>query len=315
MPEVSVVFPMYNVSAYVRDSLTSVLNQTLRDFELIAVNDGSTDDTMRVFREVVDNARRDRYIDIKLIEKENGGLADARNAALAQAKGRYVVFVDSDDVIHPGYLSSLVGDAHNFGADLAVATFKNVTADTLFDFEETVCGRPIDKAELMNMLLLRKKFVTGCWALLISRELIERNGLSFNTSVRFSVDQAFIWQVIDAADTITVNYSKLYHYYLRPGSIMTATKKADLYSGVDHFTRVVSGLRHLPFDKSILLSRWKIGILHSTAKLTDYAGYREVKDKLGISYRECLRIPDGRIKALALLGMISDRALYRVFSK
>lgn len=315
MPEVSVIFPMYNVAAYVRDSLTSVLNQTLRDYELIAVNDGSTDDTMDVFREVVDSARRDRHIDIKLIEKENGGLADARNAALARAKGRYVVFVDSDDVIHPGYLSSLVGDAHNFGADLAVSTFKHVAADALFDFEETVCGRPVDKAELMRMQLLRKKFVVGCTTMLVSRELIEKNGLSFNTEVRFSVDQAFIWQVIDAADTITVNYSKLYHYYLRPGSIMTATKKADIYSGAEHFTRVVNELEHLPFDRELLLDRWKIGILHSTAKLTDYPGYREVKDKLGIRYRRCLRIPDGRIKALALLGMISDRALYRIFAK
>ncbi len=313
MPKVSVIFPMYNVAEYVRDSLLSVLNQTYRDFELIAVNDGATDTTMDVFRQTAADAADD--VTIRLIEKENGGLADARNAALEIAQGEYVAFVDSDDVIHPKYLETLVGDALRLGTELCAATYKMVTKETLHDFDEVVTGDLIDRAELMRLLLLRKKFTAGCWSLLIKRDLIERNGLRFNTDVRFSVDQAFIWQVTDLAERISVNYSKLYHYYLRPGSIMTATKKADLYSGVEHFTNVVNSLEHLPFDKEILINRWKIGILHSSAKLTEYDEYIEVKEKLGIRYRDCLKIPDMRIKALAVLGMISDKALYRVFAK
>ena len=313
MPKVSVIFPMYNVAAYVGDSLKSVLDQTFRDFELIAVNDGATDDTMEVFRRTME--QHGDGVVLKLIEKENGGLADARNAALPHAEGDYVVFIDSDDVIHPRYLETLVGDAERLGTELSASTYKIVGKDTLFDFEDTVSGEVIDRADLMMCHMLRKSFLIGCWTLLIKRDLIVRNGLCFNTAVKFSVDQAFIWQVMDLAEKISVNRSKLYHYYLRPGSIMTATKKADLYSGVDHFTTVVGTLKNLPFDKDILINRWKIGVLHTAAQLVDFNEYREVRRKLNLRYRDCLAIPDKKIKASALMGMVSERTLYRVFSQ
>ena len=313
MPKVSVIFPMYNVAGYVGDSLRSVLEQTYRDFELIAVNDGATDNTMEIFRDTM--ARFGDGAALKLIEKENGGLADARNAGLLHAEGEYVVFIDSDDVMHPRYLETLVGDAERFGAELSASTYKIVSKEALFSFEETVPGELIDRSELMMCHMLRKCFLIGCWTLLIKRDLIVRNGLCFNTDVKFSVDQAFIWKVMDLAGKISVNRSKLYHYYLRPGSIMTAAKKADLYSGAEHFTSVVGTLRNLPVNKDILINRWKIGVLHTAAQLVSFDEYREVRKKLDLRYRDCLAIPDPKIKASALMGMVSERTLYRVFAK
>ena len=113
MPKVSVIFPMYNVAEYVKESVTSVLAQTFRDFELIAVNDGATDDTEDIFKQAT---RDNTDISIKLIKKENGGLSGARNKGLGAAQGEYVVFVDSDDVIHPRYLEVMVADAERYGA-------------------------------------------------------------------------------------------------------------------------------------------------------------------------------------------------------
>ena len=206
MPKVSVIFPMYNVAEYVKDSVTSVLNQTFRDFELIAVNDGATDNTEDVFNDAV---RDCSDITIKLIKKENGGLSDARNKGLDAAKGEYVVFVDSDDVIHPRYLEVMVADAEQYNADLVVSTFKMVTKETLHDYEDIVPGELIDQAEMMNKLLLRKDFITGCWCLMIRRSMIIDNDMRFNTDVRFSVDQAFIWESVDRSGKTVINYSKL----------------------------------------------------------------------------------------------------------
>ena len=312
MPKVSVIFPMYNVAEYVKDSVTSVLNQTFRDFELIAVNDGATDNTEDVFNDAV---RDCSDITIKLIKKENGGLSDARNKGLDAAKGEYVVFVDSDDVIHPRYLEVMVADAEQYNADLVVSTFKMVTKETLHDYEDIVPGELIDQAEMMNKLLLRKDFITGCWCLMIRRSMIIDNDMRFNTDVRFSVDQAFIWESVDRSGKTVINYSKLYQYYLRPGSIMTASKKEDICSGVDHFTNVVNRLQHLPFPKETLINRWKFGILHSAAKLTDYDGFKEIRKKTGLEYRDCLNNPDIRIKLLALLGIVAEKMLYRILKR
>lgn len=312
MPKVSVIFPMYNVAEYVKESVTSVLNQTFRDFELIAVNDGATDNTEDVFNDAV---RDVSDVTIKLIKKENGGLSDARNKGLNAAQGEYVVFVDSDDVIHPRYLEVMVADAERFDADLVVSTFKMVTGETLHDYEDTVPGELIDQAEMMNKLLLRKDFITGCWCLMIRRSVITNNDLYFNTEVRFSEDQPYIWESVDLAERIVINRSKLYHYYLRPGSIMTASKKEDICSGVDHFTNVANRLQHLPFPKEMLINRWKFGIIHSAAKLTDYDGFKEIRVRIALEYRSCLNNPDIRIKLLALLGIVAEKLLYRILKR
>ena len=312
MANVSVIFPMYNVSNYVEDSIKSVLQQTYRDYEVIAVNDGSTDSTVEVFNDAVKSFNQG--VNVKLINKKNGGLADARNAALELATGNWIVFVDSDDVIHPRYLEILISDAERFSTDLSIATYKMVDSESLFEFDDVVSGKAVSKSRIMKLLLHRNRFRTGCWCLLIKRELIEKNGLRFNTDVRFSVDQAFIWKVIDVATSISMNYSRVYNYYLRPGSIMTSTKKESIYSGLEHFTNVVSSLNNLPFDSSILINRWKLGILHSTAKLTGFEDYYEVKQKLNFSYFEALRIPLLKTRIILLIGIVSDKLLYKVFA-
>lgn len=312
MPKVSVIFPMYNVAEYVKDSVTSVLNQTFRDFELIAVNDGATDNTEEVFNE----ATRDvSDITIKLIKKENGGLADARNKGLEVAQGEYVVFIDSDDVIHPKYLEVLLNDAERFDTDASFSSFKNVDPKTMFDFEDTVSGEMIDKQALMWLLLPRKKFLTACWCMLVKKSLLDKNGLRFNKKVKFSVDRAFIWKVIDLSDKISINYSQLYHYYLREGSIMTSTKKENLLSGVENFTREIRSLENLPFDSEILINRWKLGILHSSAKLVSFDDYRTLREEIGFSYREAMKIPTSRAKLLCTLGIVSEKMLYTIFVK
>lgn len=312
MPKVSVIFPMYNVSAYVKDSVTSVLNQTFRDFELIAVNDGSTDNTEAVFEETTQDTSD---ITIKLIKKENGGLADARNAALDIAEGEYIVFVDSDDVIHPKYLEVLMDDAKRFDTDASFSSFKYVDSKTLFDFEDTFGGELIDKQELMRLLLPRKKFLTACWCMLVKKSLLDKNKFRFNKQVKFSVDRAFIWKVIDVSNRISINYSQLYHYYPHEGSIMTATKKENLLSGVENFSREIRSLENLPFDSEILIDRWKLGVLHSSAKLLSFDEFRSLREEIGFSYQEAMKIPTSKSKLFCTLGIVSEKTLYTLFVK
>ena len=94
MVKVSVVIPIYNVEEYIEECLCSVLNQTLKDIEIVCVNDGTKDNSMSIVEKY--KGQDDRIV---IVNKENGGLSSARNAGIEQAEGEYIYFLDSDDFI------------------------------------------------------------------------------------------------------------------------------------------------------------------------------------------------------------------------
>jgi len=103
IPAVSVIIPVYKVEEYLRECLDSVVNQTLDNIEIICVDDGSPDHSADIVLEYTE-----KYPNVKLIRKENGGLSSARNAGLDVATGEYVYFLDSDDYIEPDMLLNLL---------------------------------------------------------------------------------------------------------------------------------------------------------------------------------------------------------------
>ena len=102
MPEISVIVPVYKVEKYLKRCVNSILNQDFEDYEIILVDDGSPDGCPAICDEYAK-----LYAKISVIHKKNGGLSDARNIAVAQSKGEYIVFIDSDDYVDSNHLSSL----------------------------------------------------------------------------------------------------------------------------------------------------------------------------------------------------------------
>ena len=105
VPSVSVVIPCYRQACFLPEAVRSVIAQTFADFELIIVNDGSQDETSQVAREIIARHPERR---IRLLEKANGGLADARNAGIKEARGKYILPLDADDRVHPEMLQKTV---------------------------------------------------------------------------------------------------------------------------------------------------------------------------------------------------------------
>ena len=118
---ISVIIPIYNVERYIRECLQSVARQSFSAYEVLMVDDGSTDQSGRIAQEYAD-----RYSRFRLIHKENGGLSSARNAGLEQAKGMYVCFVDADDYITEDYLCRLYEKAEETNADMVIADYREV---------------------------------------------------------------------------------------------------------------------------------------------------------------------------------------------
>lgn len=120
--KISVVVPIYNVDRWLPRCLTSIIGQSFTEFELLLVNDGSTDDSLEICQSFSKKDER-----IKIINKENGGLSDARNAGIDIAQGRYIVFVDSDDYLERNYLFNLYHNIIKTNADIAMCEYKEVT--------------------------------------------------------------------------------------------------------------------------------------------------------------------------------------------
>ena len=121
-PVLSLLIPIYNVQRYLRECLDSAVAQTLKDIEIICINDGSTDNSPAIIREFMERDGR-----VKMIDKANSGVAATRNMGLREARGKYLQFVDADDTIQPYATELLVQRAEESGADLVIAHYNRIT--------------------------------------------------------------------------------------------------------------------------------------------------------------------------------------------
>ena len=120
-PSVTLIVPVYNVEKYLNRCIDSILNQTLEDFELILVDDGSKDNSGNICDEYM---RKDRRV--KVIHKENGGLSDARNSGIEISTGEYLSFIDSDDWVEKEFLETLYNNAIKYQAEIVIVNLHKV---------------------------------------------------------------------------------------------------------------------------------------------------------------------------------------------
>lgn len=208
----SIIVPIYNVAAYLSQCLESLKTQEYTDFEVICVNDGSTDCSREILSEW-----ESRFPQMKVIDRENGGLSAARNAGLQAATGDYVVFVDSDDWVEPTMLSRLAEEAH--GEDMiCFACRKSDSGAT-----DTLIPEQNDGWSYYNRHALEHREVpfVCVWQRCYRREFLLENKLCFREGILHE-DNEFTPRACQKAKSIKVIPDVLYNYRIRPGSIMTA---------------------------------------------------------------------------------------------
>ncbi len=207
----SIIVPVYNVEAYLEQCLVSLRSQNYADFEIICVNDGSTDRSREILSEW-----ETRFPQMRVIDRENGGLSAARNTGLEVAQGDYIVFVDSDDWVEPTMLSRLAEEAS--GEDMVCFSCRRTdigTYDTL----------PIEQSDGWNYYnhhaLEHREVPFVCvWQRCYRREFLIDNVLRFREGILHE-DNEFTPRVCLKAKKVKVIPDILYNYRVRPGSIMT----------------------------------------------------------------------------------------------
>lgn len=122
---ISIVIPVYNAEKYIEETLDTIRNQTITNYEIIIINDGSTDKSM----EIINNYIKNNKIDIKVFEKENGGQSSARNYALSHISGKYLIFMDADDLLLENYLEVLYTNTLKYDADVVFSGFELFNED------------------------------------------------------------------------------------------------------------------------------------------------------------------------------------------
>ncbi len=225
--KVSVILPVYNVSQYLRQCMDSIVGQTLKDIEIICVDDGSTDDSLDILREY--EAKDSR---VKVIEQQNAGAGAARNKGLAIATGEYLSFLDSDDFFELDMLEKAWSKAHDTRADLIVFRADQYREDleeivhvrwTLRE-KELPPYRPINRHNIMGNVF--KVFVGWAWDKLFSREFVERYHLKFQ-ELRTSNDMLFVFSAIAFADNIEILDEELAHQRRNnPNSLSNTREKS-----------------------------------------------------------------------------------------
>lgn len=213
---VSIVVPIYNAENYLRRCVDSILNQEYTDFELLLVNDGSTDASGDICEEYGDQDPR-----VIVIQKENTGVSDSRNRALDRARGKYLQFLDSDDWITPDATRLFVRAAEEYGCDMVISDFYRVVGERLStkgDIEEEgVLTREEFAAHMMEN---PADFYYGVlWNKLYRRDIVEEHNLRMDTDINWCEDFMFNLEYIRYAKVFYALHAPIYYYVKRKGSL------------------------------------------------------------------------------------------------
>lgn len=253
MPKFSIIVPIFKVEQYLERCIDSLVNQTLKDIEIILVDDGSPDRCP----EICDNyAKQDRRI--KVIHKKNGGVSAARNDGLALAKGEWVIFCDSDDWMELDACESLYNTGVSCNADIVIADIYRVNGNkrnycklfaNAFEFTQQ---KDIEKV-ILSVIYQRFCMMTpekpqfglgGPWNKAIRREIITENSICFDTDLMGVYDdRLFILNAYTRAKKIVYIHKAVYNYVLIEDSITRAYKANILEVNIRIFNKFNNFIR------------------------------------------------------------------------
>lgn len=235
MAQISVIVPVYNVEQYLMRCINSILNQTFTDFELILVDDGSSDNCPSICDEF---ARKDKRV--KTIHKENGGLSSARNAGIDLAEGEYISFIDSDDWIEREMLQVLYELAISKEADVVECAYKRVKEEKIY--RKSCKNMPLiverSGEDAIVALYSGEGASIAAWNKLYKRQIF--NNLRFPMGMNFE-DSYLMPQIVYIANKVIYTNYVGYYYYQRCGSITKSEftlkdiDKIVAYNGVRNF--------------------------------------------------------------------------------
>lgn len=209
---ISIIIPVYNIEKYIEKAIVSVLNQTCRDFELLLINDGSTDSSYEICKKWEEKDNR-----IKVISKENGGVSSARNLGMELAKGEYLFFLDGDDWIREDCLEKLLSHMTP-DVDLVISDYQEVDDEgyrSTLNLQHKHFEGMLTKLDAIQDVYESQIYPKVIWGKLYRKELWKN--IRFN-HMAYSEDTYAMFQVLELTEKIYSVDEPLYFYLQRGGS-------------------------------------------------------------------------------------------------
>lgn len=208
MPKVSIIVPIYNVEMYIEKCLETLVNQTLKDIEIILVNDGSKDGSAEIAKKYLE-----KYPEkIVYLEKENGGLSDSRNYGLPHAKGEYIAFLDSDDYVEKNMYEEMYKLAKKENSDMVQCNF-------YWEYPDKNKKEIAEVKEYTGKKEMLERTRVEAWNKLIKREILVKNPeIRFPKGLRYE-DVEFTYKLVPYVEKVSILNKPFIHYIQRKNSI------------------------------------------------------------------------------------------------
>ena len=278
---ISIIIPIYNTEKYLKKCIDSVILQSYYNIEIILVNDGSTDNSLNICKEYKKKDKR-----IKLIDKKNGGLSDARNVGIKNSKGKYIGFVDSDDFIERDMYKILYEGLKKYEADISICKMtkkENIKNNTV----QKKCV--FDRNEAIRRLLFGEEIDNYACNKLIKKELF--NDVTFPIGRKFE-DLATMHLLIEKSNLVVYNNYIGYHYIQREGSITKSYSKTYLddyiWATNEFIKNILNNHKELKKETDSTYAKGIVNIFSACTKAHLKEYYNE--DKMNYIYMEYCKI-------------------------
>lgn len=233
---ISIIIPIYNTSEYLEECIKSIINQTYKDFEIILINDGSTDNSLSICQYYESHDNR-----IRLLNQKNSGVSKTRNHGLNYVQGEWVLFVDSDDYILPNALETMFNLAQQNMSDIILCNaYKlcNGKYQSLFKLSNET--KPIKVVDIKHFAL---------WGYLFKVKIIKNNNIKFIDNLAYSEDLLFITNIIPFCKNITYCNSHVYVYRVNPTSACNSINSKKIYHQIYAANQLISLTKEYYEDK------------------------------------------------------------------
>ncbi len=311
-PLISVIIPTYNASAYLSRCLDSVLSQTYTNIEVVAVDDGSTDNTASVLRGYAEKDAR-----VRVITQSNAGVSATRNAGLNTAKGEYLFFADCDDWLSPDALECLykASDGVDIVQGVHVCAYDDGSTEAV-----DVAGEILTDTSAILQSYFLNHVQEACWNKLFRRAVI--GDVRFDETLAVSEDSKFVYEVLQRSSGVRLVSEATYYYYMRSDSCVHAAL-AD-----KHFA--VLTLRDQQYEeirdeavRQVFVCKYVQDVFHLIHCILQDTGHL-YRDRLPQLRKRVLRVKDlivkqplisSKLKALVLLLWMAPPVFYWVYRK
>lgn len=329
LPLISVVIPVYNAEKTIEFCVNSILSCDYENFEIILINDGSKDSSGAIL-----DSLSQKHENVFAYHFDNGGAAAARNRGIEKAKGEFIAFIDSDDLVLPDYLSYLYSLIKEYNADISVCSYTKLYSNSIKKIysegkanseiyntkkessEATDYRVSFSREKAVSNLLYQRFFISSPWAMLSKKSLW--NSLKFPVGKR-AEDMATIYRLFAEANIVAYGDRKLYLYILRKTNTIFSTSSLlnpDYYrhclNMVDYISSSLPGC--LPAARSRLFSACFQILSETPVNKDTYSFVNEIYETVDDYKKPVLRDKNGKLRnrVAALISCFSVPLLHRL---